>query len=216
MKITLLFGDKTSLINPDEIQNKPCIKNNHPLIFQHQIHSNQGLAITEHNLERYKKCLTHKSDYLITNIPHIWIGVLTADCLPVALFDEENNAIGIVHAGWRGTVNNIAINALNHMHKLYGTKPEKVKVYLGPCALPCCYEVDQPFVDNLPKWARQSVHNNSFNLPACNELQLLKLGVKKEHIDRSHNQCTICNDNFCSYRKNPLYKARQMSIISLR
>jgi YfiH family protein len=210
------FGDKTSFVAPHSLKNKLNTLNNQPLIFQHQIHSNKGLALTEQNIEQYKHCLTHNSDYLITAIKNIWIGALTADCLPIALMDEKHNAIGIVHAGWRGTIGKIAVNTLNHMRKLYGTKPEEVKISLGPCALPCCYEIDQPFIDNLPEWAKQSVYNNTFDLPACNIHQLIESGVKKEYINRSHNQCTICNDNFCSHRKNPMSRARQMSIISLR
>jgi len=107
----LFFGNKSSSISPPNINGKTIFKNKFPLIFQHQVHKNKGLFVTEKNLETYKRCLTIESDYLITNLPHIYIGVLTADCLPIALHDTKNHAMGIIHAGWRGTVNKILLNS---------------------------------------------------------------------------------------------------------
>lgn len=209
------FYNQDNCIDPDSIRNQTFQHQDLPIIFQHQVHANKGLAITEKNLEQYKKCLTHDSDYLITSLPNTGIGVLTADCLSIALADEKNNAIGIVHAGWRGTVGKIVINAINHMLQLYGSEPQNLYICFGPCALPCCYEIDQPFINQLPEWAKAAVKDNFFDLPKCNEILLQENGIQSEQIDRSACRCTICNDQFCSHRKNPSSKARQMSIIWL-
>jgi len=212
---SIKFYDQKDFIVPNTIRNSTFHINKLLTIFQHQVHGNKGHTITSHNLEEYQKCLTHDSDYLITNIPQLAIGVLTADCLPIALADEKNKAIGIVHAGWRGTVGKIVINAINHMNELYKTEPEEIKIFFGPCALPCCYEVDKQFIDQLPRWSQQTLLNNHFSLPGCNEFLLHGIGISPEQIDKASCKCTICNDNFCSHRKNPRSKTRQMSIIWL-
>jgi len=218
------WGNKKNSITPDNIQDKIFHHNDKQAIFQHQIHDNLGLAITTNNIKQYKECLTHNSDYLITNIHNIGIGVLTADCLPIALIDKKNKAIGIVHAGWRGTVGKIIINAITHMNTAYETQIQHLEIHFGPCALPCCYEVDKKFVNKLPEWAKKSIRRLKkvafeqklyFDLPSCNKLLLHKIGIKSQQIDTTACKCTMCNDNFCSHRKNPAANSRQMSIIWL-
>lgn len=214
-KFSVQFYDQKNCINPEQIKGHSYQHNELPLVFQHQVHGNTGRTITEENFQHHQKCLLHDSDYLITNLPRIGIGVLTADCLPIALADEKNGAIGIVHAGWRGTVGKIVINAINQMKQLYGTSISDLQIFFGPCALPCCYEVDEPFICQLPEWAHLALKNNHFNLALCNEFLLKENGVIPEQINKSHCKCTICNNHFCSYRKNPGNKTRQMSIIWL-
>ena len=213
--ISIQFYDQKRCINPDTIRNNIFQHQNVPTIFQHQVHGNQGLAINQENVEHYKRCLMYDSDYLITNLSHMGIGVLTADCLPIALADKKHKAIGIVHAGWRVTIGKITINAINHMNQLYGTQPEDLQIYFGPCALPCCYEVDENFIQNLPQWAKSALQNSCFDLISSNEQLLKNQGILTDQIDKSACQCTICNHSFCSHRKTPTAKTRQMSIIWL-
>ena len=218
---SLYFGDQKNLVEPDELRGKvwPAFDAlpNQPMIFQHQVHETGGHAVSTQTLELLKTSLVYNSDYLITNLPQVGIGILTADCLPIALADPINHAIALVHAGWRGTVGEIARAALAHMHELYGTRPEDILVYYGPCAHTCCYQVDTPFLEQLPTWARAAViardGRDYFDLLLCNTLVLESCGVKKNSFDTSHSKCTICNHNFCSYRRNPGTTARQMSII---
>jgi polyphenol oxidase len=212
----LFFENKSSSIAPHNINGKTIFKNKFPLIFQHQVHKNRGLFVTEKNLETCKRCLTIESDYLITNLPHVYIGVLTADCLPIALHDTKNKAIGIIHAGWRGTVNKILLNAIEHMNKEFGTDLENLNVFFGPCAHPCCYDVDKPFVDQLPSWANRALKKNCFDLVKCNEILLQQIGLPSRNINKEKTSCTICNDQYCSHRRDPACKARQMNIICLQ
>lgn len=80
-------------------------------------------------------------DGLITNHPGIALAVMTADCLPVMLADRKNRAVGVFHAGWRGTVKRIAEKGLGIMRHEYGTLPDDVDAVIGPGIGKCCYEV---------------------------------------------------------------------------
>ena len=80
-------------------------------------------------------------DGLITNTPGILLGVLTADCLPVILVDPKHRAVGVFHAGWRGTVKRIVEKGVGEMHRWFGSKPSDLRAAIGPGNRGCCYEV---------------------------------------------------------------------------
>ena len=186
------------------------------VVMQQQVHGNTGLAVTQDNYQIYRTLLTHDSDYLATNLPGVGLGVLTADCLPIALVDPVQHAIAIIHAGWRGSVGNITGNAINHMHALYGSKPTDIHAWFGPCAHPCCYTVNETFIKQLPDWALPVVTaDQQFDLLMCNTIALRACSVLEKNINCDASQCTICNQQFLSYRRNPSLTARQPSIIWL-
>lgn len=219
----LVFGDKDLSIDPDLIRYKHVEWDNLPVqtvIFQHQVHAANGHSVTLENLEAMGKLLTYDSDYLVSNIPGIALGVLTADCLPIALIDQVHRAIGMVHAGWRGSVSRIVANALQSMSEHYGTQPEMVHAYYGPCAHTCCYQVNEQFVQQLPLWARSFAQMRedklSFDLCTCNRAELLRLGVPPAQIIGQASVCTVCNKIFCSHRRDPQSSTRQMNIIWLK
>jgi YfiH family protein len=219
---SLFFGSLSTAIDPQIINNKTfsydVYKN---IIFQHQVHGNTGLQITKNNLAQLATCLVKNSDYLITDLPGISLGILTADCMPIAFHDPINKAIGIIHAGWRGTTQEIVINAAKHMNHAFGTLPENLLVFFGPSAQPCCYCVKNDFIENIP-------HKNFLttivtkrddkifiDLPTYNQLLLKSIGVQTKNISRSFIDCTICNHNFVSYRRDRGPTLRQISIITL-
>jgi len=82
-------------------------------------------------------------DGLITAMPEIVLGIQTADCLPVILVDTKRRAIGVFHAGWRGTVKRIVQKGAGEMRRYFGTSPEDIKAAIGPGIHGCCYEVGQ-------------------------------------------------------------------------
>jgi polyphenol oxidase len=92
---------------------------------------------------------TLAGDGLITNVPGIALGILTADCFPVLLADTRNKAIGAFHAGWRGTAARIAEKGLGLMRCEFGTRPEDVYAAIGPGIQQCCYEVGEEVKDNF-------------------------------------------------------------------
>lgn len=80
-------------------------------------------------------------DGLVTSAPGILLAVLTADCLPIILADMKRHAIGVFHAGWRGTVNRIVEKGVGEMRRDFGSRPADLKAVIGPGIRSCCYQV---------------------------------------------------------------------------
>jgi polyphenol oxidase len=80
-------------------------------------------------------------DGLITQTPRILLSILTADCLPVILADRKSRAVGVFHAGWRGTVQRIVEKGVGEMLRRFGTSPADLSAAIGPGVHACCYNV---------------------------------------------------------------------------
>lgn len=170
-----------------------------------QIHSTKVVTVTSSDIGKRFEC-----DGFVTKEKGLLLTVKVADCVPILLSDEKNGVIAAVHAGWRGTVNGIASEAVRAMTEL-GAEVRHIKAAIGPCIHPCCYEVDIPFV-NAVKEARYGKELLPFivpsdkddklfaDLPSMN-LQLLTLcGLSEKNITIS-SQCTCCESNvFFSHR----------------
>jgi len=113
------------------------ITNAHALITLRQIHSDlihRIERIPEHSLA---------GDGLITNTPGVLLAILTADCLPIILVDKKNRAVGIFHAGWRGTVKRIVEKGVGEMQRYFGSDPGDMIAAIGPGVQTCCYQVGE-------------------------------------------------------------------------
>jgi polyphenol oxidase len=106
-----------------------------PLVTVRQIHSDLIHRISQVPREPFS------GDGLVTNVQGILLGVLTADCLPVVLADSKNRAVGVFHAGWRGTVKRIVEKGIGEMRRHFGTKPADLKAAIGPGIRGCCYQI---------------------------------------------------------------------------
>jgi polyphenol oxidase len=80
-------------------------------------------------------------DGLITATPGLWLGIQTADCLPIILVDPKRRAVGVFHAGWRGTAKRIVEKGVGEMRRHFGSRPRDLKAAIGPGIQGCCYEV---------------------------------------------------------------------------
>jgi YfiH family protein len=80
-------------------------------------------------------------DGLITATPGLFLGIQAADCLPVILVDPKRRAVGVFHAGWRGTIKRIVEKGVGEMHRHFGSRPRDLKAAIGPGIHGCCYEV---------------------------------------------------------------------------
>lgn len=143
-------------------------------------------------------------DAIWTDEKNLWVGVYTADCLPVLV--DAGDRVMAIHAGWRG----LAADILGLCVKFLG--PENIqKVVLGPAACGCCYEVG----DEVTGAIRQPVMNGrNLDLPLTAEGQLRSLGV--EAIERSEPfGCTICDTRFRSYRRERPAAGRSLAAIAL-
>ncbi len=108
------------------------------LITIHQIHSD-----IIHCVDSIPEKRPLAGDGLITATPGLLLAIQTADCLPVILVDAKRQALGVFHAGWRGTVQRIVEKGVGEMHRHFGTHPRDIKAAIGPGILGCCYEVGE-------------------------------------------------------------------------
>ena len=163
------------------------------------------------------------ADALITDEPGVALLSLHADCLPLLLVDPQRPAIAAVHAGWRGTVANIASAAVAAMSAQFGSRPDQLLAFLGPAIGACCYEVGP---DVITAWqaragAAASLSltatgpRRTFDLHAANTLLLTRAGLLSQHIEHSPI-CTRCagEDSF-SHRGQGANTGRFGAIISL-
>ncbi len=108
-----------------------------PLITVRQIHSDIIRCIDSIPAEPLS------ADGLITATPALLLAIQTADCLPVILVDTKRHAVGVFHAGWRGTVQRIVEKGVGEMHRCFGSNPRDLKAAIGPGIGGCCYEVGE-------------------------------------------------------------------------
>ena len=106
-----------------------------PLVTIRQIHSDLIHCVAELPKEPLV------GDGLITRMPGILVGIQTADCLPIILVDTKKRAVGVFHAGWRGTVKRIIEKGVGEMRRWFGTLPGNVRAAIGPGIHSCCYDV---------------------------------------------------------------------------
>ncbi len=184
-----------------------------------QIHSDIVNKIDENNIGQKKD-----GDALITNIPNVPLLIFTADCVPIAIIDKKNKAIGLAHAGWRGTYDAIAKKTIEKMTKNYNTNPEDLVCIIGPSIGPCCYEVSKElvekfnmnFTNSTEKFYRIEEGKYKLDLWRVNEYIIKESGVKDENIINL-NICTSCNsDKFHSYRKHNQTPKRIGTILQIK
>jgi YfiH family protein len=88
-------------------------------------------------------------DGLITATPGLLLGIQTADCLPIILVDSKHRAVGVFHAGWRGTVKRIVEKGVGEMRRHFGSRPRDLKAAIGPGIQGCCYAVGEEVRDKF-------------------------------------------------------------------
>ena len=184
-----------------------------------QIHSDIVNKIDENNIGQKKD-----GDALITNITNVPLLIFTADCVPIAIIDKKSKAIGLSHAGWRGTYDLIAKKTIDEMTKNYNTNPDDLVCIIGPSIGPCCYEVSQElaekfntnFTNSTEKLYTIEDGKYKLDLWKVNEYIIKECGVKDENIINL-KICTSCNsDKFHSYRKHNQTPKRIGTILQIK
>ena len=158
-------------------------------------------------------------DAMITNLRGLAIGVRTADCIPILLYDPVNKAAAAVHSGWRGTVAKILHKVINKMSNTYGTLPSDLLAVIGPGICADCFQVGEEVALNFKEagfdvnsiWSFRGPRNGSdmsgghpTDPKEAYRQSLTECGVKKENIQIS---------DLCTYEDNGLlYSARKETI----
>ncbi len=229
-KPTVFFGDKNYATKPVtkpgalSIIDEPfamlsAMHGFNNLIFPYQVHGIAGLVVESGNFNTIRS-FVQDADWIITNVPKVGIGVLTADCVPLLIYDPVHNAVGAVHAGWRGAVEGVVVAAIDGMRSAFGSRAEDVQVFIGPHARTCCYQVDQQMYDTVmqKRYGKSAWRQNDqalfFDLYGCCVEQLKEVGVLQNNITDT-GMCTICNTAYCSYRREKAESQRNISLIGL-
>jgi len=144
---------------------------------------------------------------------------LTADCVPILIFDHKKEIVGAVHAGWRGTKEEIAKKSIEKMLKEFNSNPKDILVGIAPSIRGCCYEVDfnvaKYFLDYKNSISNLKNGKYMLDLAKVNIAQLKEVGVLEKNIEDSYI-CTCCEyNNYFSYRKTAC-SGRFLSAIGLK
>lgn len=189
-------------------------------VIANQTHSDNIIIIDEPQTQGWESMedAVANCDALITDQKNVVLCVLTADCVPVFLFDKEKELIATVHAGWKGTKSQILAKTVQKMVDVFGSDPQDIIAGIAPSIGACCYEVGEEvarhFLDT-PNGYTQKGEKYMLDLPYINKQQLLAAGVLERNIEMSA-VCTACEvERFFSYRKEGGCSGRFMSMIVL-
>ena len=193
------------------------------VVFSKQRHTDIIRIVTRENCgEGLYREVPDICDGQITNCPGVALVAFSADCTPILLFDPVAGAIGAVHAGWRGTAQNIAGKAVAAMTQAFGCKPENICAAIGPCISKCCFETDadvpQALIEVLGSKAvtafSQKGEKYFVDLKFANALLLQRAGVGALDISPD---CTACQtDRYWSHRKQGERRGSLAGIIMMR
>jgi YfiH family protein len=174
-----------------------------------QVHSNAVLLAGEN-----QGC-AGEGDALVSSTPGQRIGVRTADCVPILFADPDRHAVAAAHAGWRGTVAEIAVATVTRMQELYGSDPRRIHAAIGPAIGECCFEVGAEVAGQFVRWFPNVQILTHVDLVEANYRQLLISGLLPEHID-APRLCTVCDpDRFHSFRRDKEQSGRMVSAIAI-
>lgn len=190
------------------------------IIVPKQTHQTEVRLITEENFLQKERL--EGVDAIVTTTPGICIGVSTADCIPIILYDGEKQAVAAIHAGWRGTVNRIAEKTIRCMEKWCGSRPDDLRAVIGPGISLEAFEVGDEVYDafrqagfdmqhiakRFPASSETTKEKWHIDLWECNRHQLIECGIPDKHIRLS---------GICTYQQcEDFFSARRLGILSGR
>lgn len=217
--------------------NKDCVNENYNifcdsigidrynLAVTSQVHENKICVVTKKNMKSGDEIFTsfEDTDGLITSEYEIGLVTSHADCCAIYMIDINKKIIGLAHAGWRGTVKNIAGKLAEKFINHYNSSPDDIISALGPSIGGCCFEVEKSLLDNfysldIPSTYMHSCENSErirIDLLEVNRQLLLKAGIKDKNIFKS-DICTMCNhDLLFSHRATKGKRGTNIAYLSL-
>jgi YfiH family protein len=194
------------------------------LVFSAQVHGEEIRAVSRADAKgdifadsRYR------ADALITNERGVPLIIFVADCIPILLYDPVARAVGAVHAGWRGTVLDIAGKTARRLQSEYGARPETTLAAVGAGIGACCFETGTEVPDAVRALAGidaeayiQRRNGRDFvDLKGVNRTLLLRAGLRPENISVS-DECVMCqSDKYWSHRATRGERGAQAGIVQL-
>lgn len=196
------------------------------LVYPHQTHGDVVKTIDSQWMEALSPAEKRYSldgvDAVMTNLSGVCIGVSTADCIPILLYDGTHHACCAVHAGWRGTVKRIVQKAVEALASTYGTSPQQLKAVIGPGISLKSFEVGDEVYEQFAQagfdMARIACKYEKWHIDLweCNKRQLMEVGVPETDIHVAGICTYIHHDDFFSARRLGINSGRIFSGIMLR
>ena len=178
-----------------------------------QVHGNKIIMAAQSAPRR--PAALEDADGILTDRREVAIAVRTADCLSVFIYDPPHEAIGLVHAGWRGTRQEIVVQTVTLMRKQWKSNPGDLRVAFGPAIRSCCYRVGAPFLEYFPRETVKRKQGYFFDLPAANKNQMIGSGISERNI-LDCAVCTHCEAECFSYRREGDAAGRMISLMMLK
>lgn len=190
----------------------------HEVVTARQVHGNNVAMVGPNDGGK----VIPATDALITGTPGVNLMLRFADCLPIFLYDPETRAVGLGHAGWRGTAAKLAQRMTAMMVKGLGSDPTEIIAGLGPAIGPCCYQIGAEVAESLratlEDWETALHHLEAdsvyLDLWEANRQQLVEVGVREI---QTSNVCTACHTSeFFSHRAESGTTGRFAAMIGIR
>ena len=183
-------------------------------IIAHQVHSANVAVMTATEVGHGvwdQESRIPDTDALVTADKGVGLMVMSADCVPVLLYDPVKQVIAAVHAGWRGTAARVVVETVKVMQEKFDCRSRDIWAGIGPSIGKCCFEVSrevaQVFQNLFPEggevvFAGQKPDKYQIDLWEANRLELVNTGLQPEHIEIA-GMCTHCYPGrFFSYRRD--------------
>ena len=217
LNLSFRVGDDPQVVKDNICDTKRAVGiHDERIVTMKQVHGDRIVEVRDKNLKE-----AGEADGTYTAEAGIYLGVLTADCVPILILEPERKIAAAVHAGWRGTLAGIAAKAVGALKERYGVAGQGIEAALGPAIGACCYEVKEdvsrPLVDKWGQLAESSIHHRSgktfVDLRGLNRAVLESAGIPPNRVYQI-GPCTSCaKEEFFSYRRERKETGRQISVI---
>lgn len=220
-KVKILFTNRTVDAKNSEDVKRICEEYNFnytDLMYNTQVH---GATVRVIKTIDDKENNGEEADGLLTSLKNVPLLIFTADCVPLVFYDGEKRVVGLAHAGWRGTYDNIAGEIVEILIKDYKCVKENIKVIIGPSVSGDNYEVSYELVEkfavyNIDNYYKKCREKYYLDLWAINKGLLKCAGILEENITAT-NFCTVKDNNqFFSYRLDNATAKRIGTFIQLK
>lgn len=224
LNISLYSGDNTDNVNENRRRIANILNISVKKIYiPYQTHADKILVVDKNFINKNnsdKIELLNGVDALITNQKNICIGITTADCVPILIYDPNKNILAAIHAGWKGTVAKIAEKTVKKMAEQFGCKADNLIAGIGPCISAEHFEVGEEVVEIFAKAGfniKDIAYRNTgtgkmhFDLTLTNKLILNEAGLLASNIECA-NLCTYSNpDMLFSARRQTIHSGRMLT-----
>jgi len=217
LNVSYRVGDDAKIVSQNVCDVKQIVGiHDGRIITMKQVHGDQIIEVKDRHIKE-----AGEADGMVTREQDAFLGVLTADCVPVLFVVPEKKLVAAAHAGWRGTLAGIGAKMVRLFFEQHGILPDAVEAAIGPAIGACCYEikedVSRPLIHRWGKIADGCVENREgktfLDLRHLNRLTLEQAGVPSQQIF-DVGPCTSCAaEDFFSYRRERKETGRQISFI---